>query len=127
MSIKVTGLNKAVSAMRKIQSGEFVKKPLTKFDYRVKKDVKEYPHALDPSWRRTGTLKRHWWSKVSDSGVMFTNPARSKYGYYAGYVQEETDQVWWHARTGWKTIQSAVGDHMGKLRDDIVKEIKKLL
>jgi hypothetical protein len=125
MGLKAEGLDAAKKKMRRIQRGDFLTRPTRKFVTNVKADVKVYPDALDPSWRRTGNLKRKWWAGVSEEEIIFTNPAQSRGNYYAAYVQDEDQQVWWHHVTGWVTIQAAVKKRLETLKRDLIRELKK--
>jgi hypothetical protein len=125
MALKQQGLENAIRMVRKIEKGEFVKRPVRKFATNVKAEVKIYAPHLDPSWHRSGRLKRKWYANVEENRIEFGNPAHSRGNYYAGWVQDKAKQVWWHARTGWSTIQDVAEKHLKVLRTDIIRELKK--
>lgn len=122
MAIDVQGLFEAIAKIKKISTGDFLNTPTLKYSRKVLLDVQTYPPPRNH--RRTNELGRKWYAHPGKAEIEFENTKP-----YAAWVQKRDEyprQVWWHAETGWKTLEDAIDDNWNYFVDEVLKEIRSL-
>ena len=78
------------------------------------------PQPASSQYQRTGNLMKRWTNKVSDDGSWLTVGNNAP---YAKWVQGRSFQTWYHARTGWSTLEGTLDDR----KDQIVEILRAFI
>lgn len=152
-SIKIEGLDKLVSRLRKVGGLAGVRAAIKGAAIHVLNRMKEYPiarHAPQPfvsdkqrrgffwhlrqgdievPYRRgqspkSESLKHRWAMKIEDDGLTAIDGNNAS---YARLVQDEEKQTRYHKTTGWATVQNVMKDERDLVTGMVIGAAKKAL
>lgn len=119
---RVEGLDEAQRAFDRLARKNFMKRPLRVFGAELQRKMQTYPPLRNPGDRRTGDLARSWYNVPQTRRVEVG--ARAS---YAGWVEDERKQVWYHQDTGWPTVQDEADKLIPELEQKIIDAVYREL
>lgn len=106
--VRIEGIDDLVKRLDAAGDTKVLKDGMKSIGLSISTHMKIYPPApASSSYQRTGNLMKRWTSKVEGDGSAVTIGNNAP---YAKLVQSAEQQTWFHARTGWSTLERTVDD-----------------
>lgn len=122
MHIRIEGGEEVMRALRGMAAAD-LSPAFGAYGTNVIGKVAPYPPKPPASkYNRTMQLFRGWYQSPTRKSVEVGNVTN-----YAPWVQGERTQVWYHARTGWKTLEPEAMKQSLDLRNDIIRIYESLV
>jgi hypothetical protein len=107
-SVRIEGIDDLLKRLDAAGDTKVLKDGMKSIGVSIATRMKIYPpQPASSSYARTGNLMKRWTSKVEGDGSAVTIGNNAP---YAKFVQSAEQQTWFHARTGWSTLEGTVND-----------------
>jgi hypothetical protein len=128
MEIVITGLDKLLDRMKRVDVLETVRPSMERSLFRLQAAMADYPPAPAGSWyRRTGTLGRKWTTTPVQRTPDGLSGSIGNNVEYGPLVQSRRFQTRRHRRTGWQTAEDVVEREVDAIAEDFRATVAKAL
>jgi len=125
MQVTIQGFDELRRRLSDPQIRGFAKDAMEQAVALLSSETARYPPP--PPWstyRRTGTLGRNWRLRVETSGNNVTGKVYNETPY--GPFVQGKEQVWFHKRTGWRTLPDVATKQMKAIEAFFTDALKRM-